>query len=192
LLHQIGAVYLGRLDAAERLSRSIGPESTSQRRADRITDKLPANFMLVGLIHLVFPNARIIHTTRDPIDTCISCFSTLFASNQPHTYELGELGRYYRGYVALMAHWQQVLPAGILLNVQYEQLVTNFEVEARRILEYCGLDWQDACLNFYKTERPIQTASMTQARQPIYRTSIGRIRTDAVELRRLLIALGNQ
>ena len=190
LLQEIGAAYLGRLEAAERLSGAPRAENDRERRrAEYITDKLPANFVLVGLIHLVLPNARIIHTARDPVDTCLSCFSTLF-TDQPHTNELGELGRYYRGYASLMAHWRQVLPAGAFLDVQYEQLVGNFESEARRIIAYCGLDWHEACLNFHRTERPIRTASMAQARQPIYQTSIGRYRPDAAQLRPLMSALG--
>jgi tetratricopeptide (TPR) repeat protein len=192
-LRAIGAAYLARVAAARRASLAPDAQASAPARATlRSTDKLPSNFMLVGLIHLVFPNARIIHTVRDPVDTCLSCFATLFADDQPHTYELAELGRYYRGYASLMAHWQAVLPAGAVLNVQYENLVANFETEARRIIEYSGLEWQNGCLEFYRTERPIQTASMAQVREPIYQTSVGRFRPDGEEFRRLLRALGQR
>jgi hypothetical protein len=142
--------------------------------AERIVDKMPSNFLYAGLIHLALPNARIIHARRDPIDTCWSCFSLLFAGNQPHTYDLGELGRYYRAYAALMAHWRCVLPPGVMLEVRYEDLVDDLENNARAILAHCGLDWEEACLNFHETRRPVQTASSLQVRQPIYRGSVGR------------------
>ncbi len=142
--------------------------------AERITDKMPANFSYVGLIHLALPNARIIHMRRDPVDTCLSCFSLQFAGDVPYCYDLGELGRYYRAYEMVMEHWRQVLPAGVMLEVRYEEVVADVERQARQMVAYCGLEWDDACLAFYKTQRPIRTASVTQVRQPIYRTSIGR------------------
>jgi hypothetical protein len=157
--------------------------------AERITDKMPANFRYVGLIHLALPNARIIHIRRDPIDTCLSCFSILFAHGQFFTYDLAELGRYYRAYAALMEHWREVLPLEQMLEVQYEELVANFEPLARRIVAYCGLDWEDACLEFHKTQRPIWTASVVQVRQRIYRSSVGRWRPHEGMLRPLSEAL---
>ena len=144
--------------------------------AERITDKMPGNFVAAGFIHLALPNARIIHIRRDPIDTCLSCFATLFAANQPFAYDLGELGRYYRAYAALMDHWRGVLPEGVMIEVQYEDVVADVEREARRIVAHCGLDWNDACLAFHRTQRPVRTASMVQVRQPIYQSSIGRWR----------------
>jgi tetratricopeptide (TPR) repeat protein len=142
----------------------------------RITDKMPANFFYVGLIRLILPNARIIHTVRDPVDTCISCFSRLFASGQLYSYDLAELGRYYRWYYDLMAHWRSILPAGAMLDVSYEHLVDNLEEQARRMLDYCGLPWDDRCLSFYETNRPVATLSNVQIRQPVYRTSLARWR----------------
>ena len=142
--------------------------------AERITDKLPGNFSFVGLIHLALPNARIIHLRRDPIDTCLSCFSLLFTGDHPYSYDLGELGRYYRAYETLMEHWRRVLPAGVMLDVRYEEVVADIEGQARQIVAHCGLEWDDTCLAFYETQRPIRTASVTQVRQPIYRTSVGR------------------
>ena len=158
--------------------------------ADKIVDKMPANFRFLGLIHLALPNARIIHTCRDPIDTCLSCFSTLFSDEQPFTYDLGELGRYYRAYQRLMVHWRHVLPEGVMLEVKYEELVTDFERQARRIVAHCGLEWDDRCLSFYETRRPVKTASVVQVSQPIYRSSVGRWRPNGDLLAPLLEALG--
>jgi tetratricopeptide (TPR) repeat protein len=157
--------------------------------AMRVTDKLPANFRYAGLIHLALPNARIIHTCRDPIDTCLSCFATLF-EKQPFTFDLGELGRYYSAYTRLMKHWREVLPEGVMLDVQYEELVYDFEPQARRILAHCGLEWDDDCLSFHQAKRPVKTASMTQVRQPIYRSSVGRWRPDDETLRPLYEGMG--
>jgi tetratricopeptide (TPR) repeat protein len=172
-LRRLGASYV---EAVARLSGG----------AERITDKMPGNFSLAGLINLALPNARIIHARRDPRDTAFSCFSLLFAHGLEFTYDLGELGRYYRGYLALMAHWREVLPEGVMLDVQYEDVVGDLEREARRIVAHCGLEWDDACLEFHKTERSVLTASASQVRQPIYRSSIGRWRRHAAALQPLL------
>jgi hypothetical protein len=166
-----------------RAMRSLAPQ------AERITDKMPSNFFHAGLIHLALPNARIIHTRRDPRDTAMSCFSILFAMGHPHTYDLAELGRYIRAYEELMEHWRRVLPKGVMLEVQYEDLVGNLEAEAKRIVAYCGLEWDDACLSFYKTKRPVRTASVIQVRQPIYNSSVGRWRPYEKELQPFLRAL---
>jgi tetratricopeptide (TPR) repeat protein len=154
--------------------------------AARITDKMPNNFMAVGLIHLALPNAAIIHVARDPVDTCLSCFTKLFAEEHNYTYDLGELGRFYRHYRALMAHWHRVLPPGRILDVRYEDVVDDLEGQARRIIAHCGLDWDARCLGFHRTERPVRTASATQVRQPIYRSSIGRWSRYAALLQPLL------
>jgi tetratricopeptide (TPR) repeat protein len=143
-------------------------------RAERITDKMPLNLLYIGLLHLALPNARIVHVRRSALDTCFSCFSKLFDGDQRFSYDLAELGRFYRAYEALMGHWREVLPPGIMLEVQYENLIFNFEDEARRIVEHCGLEWDDACLAFHNTERPVRTASAYQVRRPIYSSSIGR------------------
>ena len=154
----------------------------------RITDKMLSNFRYLGLIHLMLPNARIIHTCRDPVDTCLSCFSLQFARLN-FTYDLGELGRRYRAYVKLMRHWHAVLPRGAILDVRYEDMVDNLDVTARRIVAHCGLEWNDSCLSFYRTDRPVRTASVVQVRHPIYRSSVGRWRPDVDSLRPLLDAL---
>jgi tetratricopeptide (TPR) repeat protein len=162
-LRELGRNYLG-------VIRRMAPT------VERITDKLPSNFDFAGLIHLMLPNARLIHTRRDPRDNALSCFSILFRDSVNYTYDLAELGRYYRGYQRLMEHWRNVLPEAVMLEVQYEDVVAGVEDQARRIVAHCGLDWDDACLAFHKTERSVRTASHTQVRQPIYRSSVGRWR----------------
>ncbi len=162
------------------------------RNAQRIVDKLPANFVYLGLIRLILPNAKIVHVVRDPVDTCLSCFSKLFAGEQPFSYDLGELGRYYRAYRRLMDHWRAVLPADVLIDVVYENLVDDFEAQARRLIAQCELPWDPACLMFHKTDRLVRTASLAQVRKPIYRSSIGRWRPDDAALRALLDGLNDQ
>jgi len=185
IMRSIGANEL-RAVAAEYLAALGTPTPPSQR----ITDKLPGNFLMAGLIHLAMPNARIVHIRRDPVDTCFSCFSKLFAGDLRFTYDLAELGRYYRAYADLMAHWHDVLPEGAILEVQYEALVGDLAGQARRILTYCGLEWDEACLAFHQTHRPVLTASATQVRQPIYGSSVGRWRAYEAWLGPLLEALG--
>jgi len=158
--------------------------------AARVTDKMTVNFLFVGLIHLMLPNATIIHAVRDPVDTCLSCFSTNFTKPHPHTYDLAELGRYYRHYRQLMAHWHDVLPPGRILDVRYEELVGDLEGVARRIVTHCGLEWDARCLDFYLTKRPVRTASAAQVRKPIYRNAVGRWRKYEAFLGPLLAELG--
>jgi len=119
----------------------------------------------------------------------MSCFSILFAMGHPHTYDLAELGRYIRAYEKLMAHWRQVLPEGAMIEVQYEELVKNLETESKRIVEYCGLEWDNACLSFHKTKRPVRTASVIQVRQPVYSSAVGRWQPYEKELQPFLRAL---
>jgi hypothetical protein len=158
--------------------------------SDCFTDKLPHNFLYAGLIHLALPQARLIHCQRDPADTCLSCFSTPFKTGLEFTYDLAKLGRYYVAYERRMAHWRSVLPAGVMLEVRYEDVVRNLEAEARRILAHCGLGWDEACLDFHKTDRPVATASAAQVRQPLYRSAVGRWQPYCEQLRPLLAALG--
>jgi tetratricopeptide (TPR) repeat protein len=155
-----------------------------------VTDKMPANFLFAGLIHLILPHARIIHIARDPIDTCVSCFSRLFTADQNFAYDLPELGRYYSRYERLMAHWRHVLPHGRILEVRYEDVVADVECQARRIVAHCGLDWDPRCLSFDSTRRPIRTASAVQVRKPIYRDSVGRAQAYEEFLGPLVHALG--
>ena len=142
--------------------------------AKRITDKLLTNYFFVGLIHLLYPKAKFIHTARDPVDTCLSGFTKLFKDDMPHSYDLGELGRYYRKYQELMKHWEKVLPKGTLKTVVYENVVANTEKEAKALIEFLGLEWNDKCLEFHKSDRPVKTASVAQVRKPIYKTAVKR------------------
>jgi LPS sulfotransferase NodH len=152
---------------------------------------MPANFFAIGLIHLMLPRAKIIHVNRNPVDTCLSCFTRLFNRKQNQTYDLAELGHYYVDYARLMNHWRQLLPAGAFLDVQYEAIVADPEAQARRLLDHCGLEWNAACLDFHKHQRSIRTASVTQVRQPIYKTSVERWRHYEKHLGPLLDALGD-
>jgi Sulfotransferase family len=176
-LRQLGTSYVDAVGA-------MAPD------AERVTDKMPGNFALAGLIHLALPNARIIHMRRDPIDTCLSCFSILFTNGQPYSYDLAELGRYYRAYEELMEHWRSVLPAGVMLEVRYEDVVSDLEQQARRVVAHCGLEWDDACLGFHEARRTVRTASAAQVREPIYRSSMGRWRPYKELLRPLITELG--
>jgi tetratricopeptide (TPR) repeat protein len=158
--------------------------------ATHVTDKMPSNFLFAGLIHLSLPNAPIIHTVRDPVDTCLSCFSKLFTGDLNYTYDLAELGRYYRQYELLMAHWKRVLPPSRILDVCYEELVEDVEGHARRIVAHCGLEWDARCLSFQENDRPVRTASATQVRQPVYKSAVGRWRPYQTFLAPLLRELG--
>jgi tetratricopeptide (TPR) repeat protein len=159
--------------------------------AARIIDKLPLNFQLVGLIRLALPGARIIHVMRDPLDTCFSCHSVLFDDDLDFSRDLADLGHYYNGYRRLMDHWRAVLPPGAMLEIQYENLVADLEHQTRRLIDYCGLAWDERCLKFYETDRPVQTASALQVRLPLYNSSVGRAAHYApwlAPLRRILVA----
>jgi hypothetical protein len=158
--------------------------------AARITDKMTVNFLFVGLIQLALPNATIIHAVRDPLDTCLSCFATHFTRGHEHTYDLAELGRYYRYYRDLMAHWHEVLPPGRIMDVRYEDLVGDLEGVARRVVSHCGLGWDANCLDFHRNERTVRTASAVQVRKPIYRGSIGRSHEYQAMLQPLVAELG--
>jgi len=137
-----------------------------------ITDKMPNNFQLIGMIHLMLPNAKIIHCCRDPLDTCLSIFKNLFtADGHYYAYDLTELGRYYGLYGDLMNHWRDMLP-GVIHDIHYEDLVMDQESETRALIEFFGLDWDDSCLEFQKTARPVHTTSSVQVRKPIYNDSI--------------------
>ena len=138
-----------------------------------ITNKMPYNFRRIGFIKLLFPNAKVIHCQRNPLDNCASLFNHYFEEGQEYSYDLNELGQYYNLYQDLMQHWHQVLP-GFIYDLSYESLVADTEGKVRALLEYCELPWDDACLEFHKNKRAVQTASATQVRQPIYKGSIER------------------
>lgn len=140
-----------------------------RKGAAYFTDKMPNNFRHLGLIHLILPNAKIIDARRAPLDCCWSAYKQLFAEGQEFTYGLEDIGHYYRGYVDLMDHWESVLPSGRILRVQHEDVLDDLEGEVRRILDYCNLPFETACIEFYKTDRAVRTASSEQVRRPINR-----------------------
>jgi len=159
-------------DAANRYLTHIGKIG---KGAVRVTDKMPGNFMHLGVIARMYPKARIIHCRRDPMDNCLSCFAQNFkADGLGWTTDLTDLAHYYCQYRRLMAHWRAVLPPGRMLEIDYEDTVADLEGQARRIIDFAGLVWDDRCLEFHKTERSVATASRAQVRNPIYRSSVGR------------------
>ena len=148
-------------------------ERTSQYRSGNrfFTDKNPNNFTHVGLVHLILPDAKFINARRHPLDSCLGSFKQLFAKGQAFTYDLNELAEYYLQYYRMMDHWNDVLP-GKVLDVQYEDVVRDLEPQVRRILEHCGLPFEEQCLRFHETDRAVKTASSEQVRQPIYSSSV--------------------
>jgi len=175
--------------------RSLGEQylrrTRPQRRsgAPRFIDKMPNNWMHAGLIHLMLPGARIVDVRREPIACGWSCFRQHFARGQHYTYSLEDLGRYYRDYLALMAHFDSVLP-GRILHLSYERLVEDTETEVRRLLDHCGLSFEESCLRFHASTRAVATASSEQVRRPIYRESLDQWRDFEPWLRPLKDALG--
>ncbi len=173
--------------------RELGAGYVARTRALRddrpfFIDKLPFNFLYAGLIHLALPRARIINLRRHPMDTCYAVYKQLFKDAYPFSYDLDDLGRYYIAYDELMRHWNSVMP-GVIHTVAYEALVSDLEGETRRLLEHCGLAWEDACLHFHRNSRASTTASAVQVRQPIYDTSIGKWRHYARQLEPLRASL---
>jgi tetratricopeptide (TPR) repeat protein len=156
----------------------------------RFIDKMPNNFRHIGLIHLILPNARIIDARREPMACCFSNFKQLFASGQEFTYSMDDIARYYRSYVELMRHWDEALP-GRVLRVQHEDVVEDLEGNVRRLLEFCGLDFEPACLEFYKNERSVRTASSEQVRRPIFKEGLDQWRNFEPWLGPLREALGD-
>ena len=160
---RLGSAYLRKLAAYRSKDESY------------ITDKMPQNYFYIGLLKKILPRAKVIHCERDPMDTCFSIFKNFFTTrnSHPYAYEMTELGHYYNLYADLMKHWNNMLP-GFVYDIQYENLVMDQEEQTSKLLAYCGLPWDDACLAFHKTKRRVATASSVQVRQPMY--------TDSVEL----------
>lgn len=152
-------------------------------------DKMPNNFRHLGLIHLILPNAKIIDARREPLACCFSNFKQLFASGQQFTYSIEDITRYYRMYVELMAHWDTALP-GKILRVDHESVVEDLETNVRRMLDFCGLDFEPACLDFHKTKRSVHTASSEQVRRPIFKDGLDQWRHFDPWLGPLKAALG--
>jgi tetratricopeptide (TPR) repeat protein len=181
-LTRYGAELIGRRYVADLRHRADRP-------VKRITNKMPHNFELLGLIAITTPGAKIIHCRRNPMDTCLSCWTKNFNDAHGYNRSLEDLGRYYRGYFDLMDHWRKVLPIQIL-DIDYEAYTTDLESNARKIVDFIGLEWDPRCLNFYAIERPVRTASQWQVRQPIYRSSVERWRNYMPHLQPLLDVLG--
>lgn len=172
------------------IQQSVLPEAARRELADsylrllaqyssdalRVVDKAPVNSEYLGLIHSVFPKARIIYVSRNPIDTCLSCYFQYFSTALSYTMDLADLAHYYRQHHRQISHWRAVLPVGTILDVPYEELVADQEGWTRRILEFIGLEWDDRCLRFQDTPRPVLTASNWQVRQKMYGTSVHRWR----------------
>lgn len=156
----------------------------------RIVDKMPGNFNFVGLIHAILPNAKIIHSRRHPVETCLSCYRIFFAEGHQWTYNLTELGRYYRRYWDLMKYWREAFP-GVMYEAVYEENVHDVETSARNLIAHLGLEWSDQCLEFYNVDRPVKTASLSQVRKPIYKTSTNRWRKYEKYLGPLLEEIGD-
>jgi len=175
---------------------SLGEQFMAQAQRHRQTDaplfidKLPNNFIYIGLILLAMPNAKIVNTMRHPIDNCFGCFKQLWAEGQHFSYDLNDLGRYYRDYQRLMAHWQKVFP-GKVYSVQYENVVDDLEGNVEKLLAYCGLPLEQACLRFHETERAVNTASSEQVRQPIYKSAVAYWKHFEAHLGPLKAALGD-
>jgi tetratricopeptide (TPR) repeat protein len=159
--------------------------------AKHLTDKQTINFGFAPLIHLALPNARLINVKRDRLDTCMSCFATLFTGQAiPYAYDLAELARYYRAYEHMMAEWRALLPSDRFIEIEYERLVDDFESQARRLFAFCDLPWDARALSFHEVQRPVHTASRVQVRQPLYRTALGRGKRFAAHLVPLIETLG--
>ena len=185
ILHELSADELSALG-----EEYIETTGIHRQGAAFFTDKMPNNFRHIGLMHLILPNAKIIDARRDPMDCCWSGFKQLFAEGQEFTYSLDDIGNYYRGYVDLMAHWDSVLPEGRVLRVQHEDVLEDLEGQVRRILDYCGLPFDQACVNFHKTDRAVRTASSEQVRRPINKSGVEQWRPYEAHLDPLKAALG--
>jgi tetratricopeptide (TPR) repeat protein len=185
---------LARLEPAP--ARTLAEEYLCRLRqhcgeAVRVVDKMPLNYQHLGVIAVLFPRARVVHCRRDPIDTCVSCYFQDFVHPLPFGPELAHLGHHYREYERLMAHYTRVLPLP-LFELHYEVLTANQEEVSRRLLDFCGLDWDDRCLRFHETARTVNTSNALQVRQPLYRSSVGRWKRYQAHLAPLLEALSRE
>lgn len=184
--HSLDAITGAQLDdiAAGHLQKlaNLSPQSS------HVTDKMPHNFRHLGMIDMLFPGARVIHCMRDPVDTCLSIYSLPFSANHTYAADLAQLGAYYQQYQDLMAHWKKVLRIP-MLEVQYEEIVSNQEAMTRKMIEFCGLEWDERCLNFHKSERVVTTPSYDQVRRPIYKKSVTRWKNYEHLLEPLIAAL---
>ena len=165
-------------------SRYLEETKVYRQQSPFFIDKMPNNFRHIGLIKLILPNAKIIDARRHPMACCFSGYKQLFAEGQEFSYSLSDMGQYYTDYVALMEHWDNVLP-GQVLRVHYEQVIDDLEGQVRRILDFCGLPFESACLSFHETKRSVRTASSEQVRQPIFKTGLEQWKNYSVQLSEL-------
>jgi hypothetical protein len=179
-----------RADFAELGKRYMAETRVYRREKPYFIDKMPNNFRHVGLIHLMLPNARIIDARREPMACCFSNLKQLFAQGQEFAYSFTDIARYYRTYLDLMRHWDAVLP-GRVLRVQHEDVVDNLEAAVRRLLAYCNLPFEPACVEFYKNTRSVRTPSSEQVRRPIFRDGLDQWKSFEPWLEPLKIALGD-
>ena len=181
---------LSKITLNQGATRYLAHLDTINADAAHVTDKMPTNFLHLGLIDRMFPNARVIHCVRDPMDTCLSCFMQHFGGVHSYCYDLTNVGHFYRAYHRLMTHWKSVLSIPIL-DVVYEDVIADQEAQTRRMLDFLDLPWDDACLEFHKSERIAHTASVEQVRQPIYRTAMKRWKKYEAHLGPMKGALGD-
>jgi tetratricopeptide (TPR) repeat protein len=181
---------LGRKGSREMAENYISLLRFHAPGAERVVDKLPHNFLYLGLVALLCPNARIIHCSRNPADTCLSCFQNPLADGHAYSKDLTTLGLYYREYSRLMRHWKMALPTPIY-ELNYERFTADFEGESRRLIEFIGLPWDEACLKFYEAETTVRTFSQRQVRNPVYQSSVERWRRYEANLQPLISALGD-
>jgi hypothetical protein len=174
-LTEIGADYVQRLDTLSPLAH--------------VTTKNLVDFQRVPLIRAMLPNAKIVHIFRDAVDTCISRYMSVFYPGNPYAFDLAELGRYHRRYERMMDRWREILPARSFYEVRYEDLVANPKEEIGKLLDYCGLEWEESCLGFHRSRRAVSTPTRAQVRQPAYLSSVGRWRRYQEHLAPLLDAL---
>jgi tetratricopeptide (TPR) repeat protein len=184
-LADIGIAIPARFGAA--YLKQVGALAADDRV--RLVDKNPHNFKLLGLIAVMFPNARIVHCMRSPLDTCLSCYFHNFTRGQEFSFDLGDLGHFYSLYHGLMEYWRDVLPVPVF-ELRYEDMVADHERVTRELLAFCGLPWDESCARFFETRRPVRTASSWQVRQPLYNSSVGRWKAYEAKLGPLIAALG--
>ena len=177
------------VDMADLGSNYLRAAQSKAADTRHFVDKLPLNSLYVGLIHLALPNARIVHVHRNPMDACYAMYKFHFKNGYPFSYDLRELGNYYAAHSRLMQHWHNVLPAGSLFDLRYEDLVDSQESVSRKLLEFLDLDWEPACLDFHRNTRASTTGSASQVRQPIYRSSVNKWRHFESQLQTLLDTL---
>jgi hypothetical protein len=184
------AVEAARAPDAETLAAAyLARWPQGARTARRIVDKSLGNCLEIGAIRRALPRAKLVHVRRNPVDCALSCFFCFFSDDMPFAPDLLAIGRYYRSYVELMASWRAALPPGVMHEIEYERVVADPERTARALLDYCGLPWNPACLNFHAASREVRTASLTQVRRPLYRGAVGRARNYEAYLGPLKAAL---